>query len=282
VEESCFTLDDEQELHNADGICFFDRRRNLIGTVVNAVRGRRIYPQKMQGIRVGQKIYRNYDYMFCRKLAGRGAQRKISLSILLRETSQGLVLSGRDEDGNQAMVEIVGPKQPALKKQTAHQTIITQLTKLGNTIFECADVRLETQEVYFLPVSQLNSAKRELVRRILQVRRLNRPRLTAAVSKNSIPYPDKNLTYMGNVLNAKARAFYHRHGVQTIEPAAESGLDLSGRLIMTTKYCLRQEMGLCRRPGSKSQAEAMILQDEDGREYKLHFHCGRCGMEIFA
>lgn len=281
VEKSCFVIDGEQELHNADGICFFDRRRNLTGTVVNRVQGRRIYPQKIQGIHVGQKIYRNFDYTFCRKLTRRAAQRKISLSMLLQETSQGLALCGMDEDGNQAMVEMAGQKQPALKKQAARQTILTQLTKLGNTLFECSQLRVETQDEYFLPLSQLNSAKRELVRHIQQVRQLNRPRLTSTISKNSVPYPDKHLSYMGNVLNAKARAFYNRHGVQTIEPAAESGLDLSGRLVMTTKYCLRQEMGLCAGSGSKSPAEPLVLQDEDGREYELRFRCGNCGMEIF-
>ena len=86
---------------------------------------------------------------------------------------------------------------------------------------------------------------------------------------------------MGNVLNAKARAFYLRHGVQSIEPAAESGLDMTGRLVMTTKYCLRKELNLCRKMKSKSTAEPLILQDEDGREYELRFRCGPCGMEIF-
>ena len=281
VEKSCFVLDGGQDLHNADGICFFDRQRNLCGTVVNCVRGRRIYPQKMHGIRVGQKIYRNYDYVFSRKLTGRAAQRKIHLSMLLQETPQGLVLSGTDEDGNQAALEIVGGKQPALKKQAARQTIFAQLTRLGNTIFECSDVRLQTQDVYFLPVSRLNAAKRELVQRLLQVREANRSRLTMTISRNTTPYPEKHLTCMGNVLNVKAGAFYRRHGVQVIEPAAESGLDMSGRLVMTTKYCLRRQLKLCPGPSSKSSAEPLILQDEDDRQYQLHFLCGPCGMEIF-
>ena len=77
VEKSFFVLDGDMELHNADGICFFDRQQNLCGTVVNRVEGRRIYPQKIHGIRVRQKIYRNYDYEFCRTLTSRAAQRKI-------------------------------------------------------------------------------------------------------------------------------------------------------------------------------------------------------------
>jgi len=65
------------------------------------------------------------------------------------------------------------------------------------------------------------------------------------------------------------------------EAAAESGLDMSGRMVMTTKYCLRQELGLCGGRGPKSNAKPMILQDEDGREYRILFCCGLCGMEIF-
>lgn len=279
VEESSFLLNGDQELRNADGLCFFDRRKNLDGTVVNRVEGRRVYPQKMHGIRVGQKIYRNFDYEFSRRLAGQAAERRIGLTMSLQEALDGLLLSGVDEDDNRAELVIAG-QQPAQKKEAARQTTITQLTKLGNTIFECSDVQLQTQETYFLPVSRLNAAKRELVERLLRVREANRPRPAGGAERNEVPYPEKHLTYLDNVLNAKARAFYLRHGVETIEPAAESGVDLSGQIVMTTKLCLRKELGLCSGPGAKSPAEPMILEDQDGRRYPLRFRCGPCGMEI--
>jgi putative protease len=280
VEESGFVLDGTRDLHNADGICFFDRQRNLDGTVVNRVEGRRVYPQKMHGIYVGQEIYRNFDYAFSRQLAGRVAERKIRLAMVLEESDQGLILGGTDEDGNQAHVEITGQKEPAQKKEAARQTIRTQLTKLGNTIFKCSDLQLQTNDVYFLPVARLNAAKRELVEQLLQIREAHRPRWTGGARENTVPYPEKHLTYLGNALNEKARAFYRRHGVETIAPAAESGLDLSGQVVMTTKYCLRRELGLCRREGS-APAEPMMLEDEDGCPFELHFRCGPCGMDIY-
>ncbi|MGD0597281.1 MAG: U32 family peptidase [Sedimentisphaerales bacterium] len=276
-----FVIDGEQELHNADGLCFFDRQKNLAGTVINRVEGRKIYPQKMQDISKGQKIYRNYDYEFYRKLTGQLAERKIGLTMVMRESADGLILSGTDEDGNEATVEIRGDKQPALKKEQARQTIISQLSKLGNTIFECSEVRVETQDVYFLPVSRLNAAKRELAEKMLEARETNRPRTAGHILKNDVPYPQKELNFRGNVLNKKAKEFYHRHGVQTIEPAAESGLDLSGQVVMTTKYCLRQELRLCGGQNQKSPAEPMILLDENNREYEVNFRCSRCGMEIY-
>jgi collagenase-like PrtC family protease len=281
VEDSSFTLDGDHDLHNADGLCFFDRQQNLDGTTVNRVDGQRVYPQKMHGIRTGQRIYRNFDYVFDRQLTGRAAERRIGLSMLLQETASGLVLSGIDEDGNRARVEITADRQPAQKKDAARQTILTQLTKLGNSIFKCSDLQLQTADTYFLPVSQLNAAKRELVQRLLQVREVNRPRPTGGARRNDVPFPERHLTYMGNALSAKAGAFYQRHGVETISPAAESGLDLSGKLVMTTRYCLRRELGLCPGAGSGNPAEPLVLQDEDGREYELQFRCGRCGMEVF-
>ena len=280
AEESSFVLTHAHDLHSADGICFFDRQRNFDGTVVNRVEGQRVYPQKMHGIHVGQKIYRNFDYAFSRRLAGRVAARKIRLSLLLEESAQGLVLSGTDEDENQAQIQIAGERQPAQKKEAARQTILTQLTKLGSTIFECSNVQLRTADTYFFPVSRLNAAKRELVEQLLRIRQTNRPRPTGGVRKNTVPYPEKHLTYLGNALNEKARAFYQRHGVESIAPAAESGVDLSGQVVMTTKYCLREELGLCRRKGSEP-AEPLILEDEDGRQFELRFRCGPCGMEVF-
>ncbi len=271
-----FVIDTKKELHNADGICFFDKDRNLAGTVINRVEGTKIYPQKMQDIFTGEEIYRNYDYEFCRKLNDKSTERKIGLSIILSETADGLILKGADEDSNDVKVEIKGDKQPALKKEQAKQTIITQLSKLGNTIFECIEVQVETKDIYFLPVSQLNAARRELLEKILQTRELNRPTANGHILKNDAPYPQKELDFRGNVLNKKAEEFYSRHGVKKIEPAAESGKDLSGEVVMITKYCLRQELGICQ----PTQAEPLILLDEDDREYKVNFQCGRCGMEI--
>jgi len=280
VHKTYVTLDRPHDLHNADGICFFDQNRNLSGTTVNRVEGDKIYPLRMQGLQPDRQIYRNYDHLFCRNLEAGAAHRKLRLSILLRETDDGLILIGTDEDANTAQVNISGPKQPAAKKDTARQTISTQLSRIGNTIFDCPLVSLETKDVYFLPASVLNAARRDLVRRLIEIRQSNRPSQKGGHLKNNVPFPQKNLSFTGNVLNSKAETFYRRHGVETIAPAAESGLDLSGKVVMTTKYCLRRQLGLCKRPASKIPASPLVLLDETGREYRIIFHCGKCAMDV--
>lgn len=281
AEKSFFLIDSRQELHNGDGICFFDHQQNLLGTTVNRVEGQKIYPQKIEDIFAGQKIYRNYDSQFVHKLTNNPAERKISISLIIKETENGLILTGTDEDGNNAEVEIKSGKKPALKKETAKEAFHNQLTRLGNTIFQCSDLKFETQDMYFMPASQLNDARRQLIKQLLEMREFNRPRSTLKISKNNVAYPQKHLCFTGNVLNKKAEDFFHRHGVETIEPAAESGLDLTGKVVMKTKYCLRKELNLCRQTDSENPAEPLILQDEDDRKYEVHFLCGKCGMEIY-
>ncbi|MFA5553149.1 MAG: U32 family peptidase [Phycisphaerae bacterium] len=282
VGKDYFTLESRIPLRNADGICFFDADGNLSGTVINRVDNGKIYSQKIFNITQGQKIYRNFDYEFDRKLSSNPAQRKIDISIALEEINQKLIVSAKDQDGNEAAVEIIADKQPAEKKEAARQTIITQLSKMGNTIFKCSRVEIKTKDDYFLPVSKLNNARRELIEKLIAVRETNRPRASGKILKNSTRFPKTQLSYLGNISNKKAEAFYRRHGVEKIEPAAEINrvADMSGRLVMTTKYCLREELGLCTGKNPKKPAEPIILTDEDGRGYSIKFLCGNCGMEI--
>lgn len=276
ADRKTFMLDGKKVLNNGDGICFFDRQGNLTGTTVNGMDGRKVWPQKTDEIFVGQEIYRNYDKLFCDKLNTNAAERRVSVKI----TIDGLTVNAVDEDGNSTSVKIDAQPTVAQKKPEAKQAFYAQLTRLGNTIFQCGDFKFETSDIYFVPMSKLNEARRQLIEQLTKVRAENRPICTTKILKNNFPYPQKHLSYSDNVLNKKAQDFYRRHGVETIEPAAESGLDLTGRIVMTTKYCLRKELELCRGKITSEPAEPMVLTDEDGREYEISFLCGQCGMEI--
>jgi putative protease len=138
-----------------------------------------------------------------------------------------------------------------------------------------------------LPVAALNALRRETLERLSAVRAANRPVLQGGVRRNTVPYPETSLTYRGNVLNQQAAAFYRRHGVQEIAPAAEAGLDMRGKAVMRTRYCIQHQLGLCdgaRQAGgahrSGSLREPLYLVDQDGRRYRLRFHCAECEMEI--
>ena len=275
TDRQSFILDGGAELHNGDGLCFFDEQTNLIGTAVNRVEGQRIVPQSMDGIRKDITVYRNVDRRFLKSLQGRMAERNITLQITLRDTEHGLELIGVDEDGNTAAFAMTVEKQPALQPDVAAERLSRQLTKLGNTLFACEKVEIQTESMYFLPVSTMNALKRGLIDRMTAARIAHRAERQGGVIRNDVPYPHKKLSCHDNVLNKKAEAFYRRHGVETIEPAAETGRDLHGRTVMTCKYCLRRQLGQC-----QPNATPLLLQDEDGREFRVRFRCGPCGMEL--
>ena len=265
-------------MHAGDGLAFFDRQNRLRGTSVNAVRGRSVFPQKMEGIAAGTLIHRNHDHEFLSRVANACNQRRIAVRLLL----SGLTLTAVDEDGNRAEVTFDVPFAAAQKPERAAETIRRQLEKMGDTEFACAGVEIETGPVPFVPVAALNAARRAVLTRLSEARERNRPRAEPRIVPNDTPFPEKELTYLGNVLNRKAEAFYQRHGVEKIEAAAESGLDLRSRKVMTTRYCILEQLGRCRRDGSLDEiAEPLALIDDRGRRLELRFDCVRCGMEVW-
>ena len=277
------TLSTRLTLHPGDGLCFFDTRGELCGTTVNAVRGGTIAVQKPQGIRPGTTVYRNHDHVFLSQVARARMERRIGVCFTLRATPDGLSLLARDEDGAEAESSVTGSPQPARDPAVALDTIRRQLRKTGNSTYACSEVEVEISPVPFLPVSALNALRREALEALTAARAQQRPRTAGGVIRSETPYPAREPTYLGNVLNRKAEAFYRRHGVTRIEPAAESGLDLRGRKVMTTRYCLKRQLGLCPACGSPaSPAEPLSLTDEEGNRFRLHFDCDRCEMELYV
>ena len=143
----------------------------------------------------------------------------------------------------------------------------------------------------FLPVAQLNQLRRETIELLEAQREAERPRptgmrnaqgCTISIGRGDWPdHPYREMDFRGNVLNRKAEEFYRRHGVEEIEPAAESGLDLHGRVVMTTKLCLKYELGACPKMEKPVNLCApLALLDEEGHRLELRFDCAACQMEV--
>jgi collagenase-like PrtC family protease len=282
VKGKSFALDTDVELHGGDGICFFDTERELRGTVVNAARGRTVTPREIEGIQESTRVYRNHDYAFLKRLRKGYVKRKIAVRLKLEETQTGFTLTATDEDGNVAACKLTCDKTLAEKPEYALATVEKQLHKTGATAFACAELEIAWKAPYFLPVSALNQLRRETLEKLAAERTRNRPVLRATIHKNDAPYPEKTLSYLGNVLNQKAVDFYQRHGVEEIAPAAESGLDMRGKRVMRTRYCLKHQLGLCpREDDAPPLKEPLYLVDEEGHRYRLCFDCAACEMEIY-
>ena len=152
----CVQLQPNITLHNGDGICFEDK-----GFAINRVEGEWIYPNQMPNIQRGTILYRNLDTEFLRSLQ---AKRQIPVDIRFEVIPEGYRLTIGEKT-----TDFVAEHQEANNTQRALQTIIQQLSKLGDTDFAARDIQIINNNQicsehfpYFIPISQLNQWRRQL------------------------------------------------------------------------------------------------------------------------
>jgi putative protease len=286
VGRDSFTLDSPATLHSGDGIAFFGRDRELTGSHVNRIQGATVFPQKLAGIAKGARVFRNHDHAFAAAVAKSRPRRTIGVDLVLRETADGLLLEAVDDDGIRGRAEAACEKVPARDGDKARADVGRWLAKLGDTELAAKHVGFAWTRPLHLAAKTVNGLRRALVRDLALARTRARPVEHRTIVPNDAPFPETTLDFRANVLNARARAFYRRHQVRDLEPAAESGLPMAGRPVMTCRYCLKYELGLCpRQPVAKDRAapsEPWFLVDDEGRRLRLRFGCEQpeCVMEI--
>ena len=98
-------------------------------------------------------------------------------------------------------------------------------------------------------------------------------------------YPEHELSYLANVLNSPARAFYRRHGVTLIADAYEADTTPGEVSLMITKHCLRYSHSLCPKEAkgwvTGVNADAMTLVNGKER-LTLRFDCKKCEMHVMG
>jgi collagenase-like PrtC family protease len=286
VGQDSFTLDTPVALQGGDGIAYYDRDRDLTGSLVNRVQGERVFPQKLDGIAAGTRVFRNHDHAFAAHVASSRPSRRIGVDLVLRDSPGGILLDAVDDDGVRATVELACTRIAADRANLATADVLQRLARLGNTEFVAKRVELAWAAPLHLAAKQVNGLRRALADSLAAARARARPTLAKTIVPNDAPFPEPVLDFRANVLNQKAGAFYRRHRVGDIEPAAESGLPMVGRPVMTCRYCLKYERGLCpREPAAKRRAappEPWFLLDDQGRRLRLRFCCEErdCVMDV--
>jgi 23S rRNA 5-hydroxycytidine C2501 synthase len=276
-----FLLDRPSVLVAGDGICFLDARNRLQGSTVNESADLYFVPEKRSGLKAGVAIYRNHDHAFLHALQKAVPKRQIEIEMAVRLSHQGLEITAADQDGVTVTVCMEEALSEATNPAKAIETIQKQLGKTGASEFACRSVAVKGERVPFIPIAKLNAWRRHVLEALRQERLCKRPVMAASGIHRGIPCPETVLTYQGNVLNEKALAFYQARGAAVQEAAAESGLDLHGRTVMTTKYCIRYERNQCplHHPHSDQPVPA-FLQDQEGHRFRLEYDCNECVMRI--
>lgn len=277
-----FTVAGTVQLHNGDGLCFMNEQGELTGFRVNRVEENKVFPAEMPKLTHKTELFRNWDQEFEKLLSKPSADRRIDVSIELAEAPNGFVLSFTDEN------EFRAESLFELEKQTAQtpqkENITKQLSKLGNTIFKAKEVNITFDSEWFIPASQLAEWRRILVEKLLAVRKAGYKRDLRKVvdPEKQLPYPEKKLTYLGNVANSKAELFYRKHEVTEIAPAFELKPEKNVPL-MFTKHCVKYSLKICPVHQTKSEEfkEPFYIHN-DGLRFRLEFDCKNCQMLVFG
>jgi len=283
VQGDRLVLEPRVELHPGDGLAFMDGAE-VAGTVVNAVEGRQIFVQEPSRIRAGTRLHRNLDLRWLKGLRGAKVDRRIPVTARLDFPEGAVRLRLEDPAGLMAEARVAGGFAPP-REAGAGQAIQDALGRLGSTPFVLGD--LQMAEARFVPASVLNGLRREAAAALEALRRAPRPREPRrAPAARLQPLPAADLDYTWNIANHAARAFYERAGGQSLEPAAELQDGFQGRVVMTTRHCLKFELDWC--PVHRNPEPWQRLKEVPGPLYlengatrlECRFDCRRCRMEM--
>lgn len=280
-----YFIENADQLNNGDGLFFINENNEADGLQINVVLNDLVIPNNYKSIPEGTEIYRNSDAAF-NKLVERedSTIRKIGIKMTLSETPTGFILTVIDEDGHQSISSFEQEKEASTKGEIVLADIKKNLSKTGNTPFVVDEVTVEFSDNWFLPSSKVNELRREVLENLIDIRIKEYHREEKAIVKTDHPFPVKELDFTFNVSNRLARAFYKRHGVTEIEKAFELQWDPGKSRVMTTKYCVKYELGKCPKFQRDTMGEKLIepltLQHGEN-EYKLKFNCKPCEMEIW-
>jgi peptidase, U32 family len=307
---------------NGDGLCFLEggqvgenssgqveSGRNSInpstvlqGFRVNRAVGNRLYPFKMpKGLKPGMALYRNQDQSFDKELSGTTAVRKIPIGMRFGLTNDGFKVDANITSLDQRRTAITFAHQLAQKPQ--HDNIVRQLSKLGNTVYECSEIDIEDGvDSYFIPSSILAELRRKVVEQldtqVQQMKRVVTHRQTndkgQGIRKRqqfSLVNPSQynELPYLYNISNDAARKFYEYQGLSKSESAFEcqqsNGVRQGGEadlLLMQCRHCIRYSLGYCVKRGGKNPKwhEPLYLELSDKRRFRLEFDCKNCQMNV--
>jgi len=280
-----YIIENVEKLNNGDGLYFINENNEADGAQINTIVNGVVIPNTFKPIKEGTIIYRNADASF-NKLVERddSAIRKIGVHLTFSETNTGFKLTVVDEDGHQSESEITTEKEVSKNEESVIPNVEKNLSKTGNTPFIVDEIKVNFTKNWFLPISKINEIRRIALEQLIDIRVKDYHREEFQIKKTDHPYPVTQLDFTYNVANKLARAFYKRHGVTEIEKAFELQWDPGKSRVMTTKYCVKYELGKCARFQRDTMGEKVVeplVLKHGENEYKLKFNCKPCEMEIW-
>jgi len=278
------TIDTKETINNGDGLCYL-HNGSLFGFRIEKTNGNNSYTAITEpNLKAGTVIFRNLDTAFQKKIEHTKTTRKIRIAVVLTMSKNKTEIKITDEDGicTSASMPTTEMAQNAEKA----------LANLKAAIMKCGDkylidsIEAIGDEIPFVPNSVANEWRRKALEAHERARiESNRPKGHPTPS-NAVAYPQSEGGYRLNVSNHLARQFYAEHGCNVLEPAFELQDKNKGKEVMTTKYCIRREMGYCPKNGNKKTPEEWMskkfILHGAYQDFDLVFNCKDCMMQIYA
>ncbi len=272
------------QLSNGDGLGFFNAAGTFVGFRLNRVEGNELWPASApEGLTTGTTLYRNNDKAFFDLLErpDAGCYRKIRVDFTLRPVdNERIAISADDERGCSVCLVADSVYAAAKTPQEAHRRNI--MAKLGDTDYTLGNVDDRIGE-RFIPASALTAARRDVLALLDKAAAdtYAYDRRKACTLADDAFAGAKALDYHDNVANRLARRFYTGHGASIAEMAIETAPKKEDELVvMTTKYCLRRELGACLKEKNGTKLPRPLFLKNDSGLYRLDFDCARCGMSV--
>ena len=296
VSKRRLTVSPGATLSNGDGLGYFDKDGKFHGFRINRIEGNVIHlnselnpiPEK------GSRLYRNFDKSFADTLSRSSAKRTIAVNAVLDRFENGVVLTLNDQRGCRVSVPLECEVGIARSAQCEHRKRLLQ--KTGDTVYRIETVTDNLGDNIFIPNSQLAELRRMAISALDHAAGATYPLTLRVLSDkpSDAPFPKSELDMHDNVANSLASRFYAEHGAKVIRPALEvqkpsdytKNSNRAGEIhVMTTRYCLRRELGLCLKNSEGKKVKGpLVLTSSDGHTYpmRLDFDCADCRMHVVA
>lgn len=269
-------------LSNGDGIGYFDAAGCYAGFRLNKIDGNRLYAAGDVNLRPGTVLYRNRDAAFEAALGKETAARTIGVTLRLDKCAGGISLRATTPHGHMAQARI--DCIVSASRTSQHEPRGRVLAKLGDTIFHADEIIDNIPDSEFVQASVLSDIRRRACALLETSIVTTHPYERRGIENLEALCPITRLTYHENVANSLSARFYADHGAEISEQAFECNADKKapGRVVMTTRYCLRREMGACLKENGSRRLPNQLYLSNRATRYRLQFDCKNCRMHLLT
>lgn len=231
-------------LENGDGLAV-NTGREILGFRADVCRGLKIEVKHLEGLRPGQKIWRNNNVSFEKEMESNMPRRLVRVDLSVSAGADRRVsVEACSEDGRIAYASASGDETARNTERMGAMLENGLGKKCGIYDFRVSRMDLPEEGLALLSSARINALRRELSETLDGMRVKALP-MGAGGKKSGV--------YIGT--------------------GREDGE------LMRSKYCLRYELGLCPRQGRAEKSEPLVLVN-NSRRFLLNFDCRRCEMTL--